>query len=86
MTKIWAESFWKVAPACDNPPRPLTRATEWTLLAPIILLATLTVGMGLATEPLLLLANQAAAQLLDPSAYVSAVLGPEAAALVPPTQ
>ncbi len=76
MTKIWAEAFWKEAPASDSPPRPLTRATEWTLLAPIILLATLTVGMGLATEPLLLLANQAAAQLLDPSAYVNAVLGP----------
>jgi multicomponent Na+:H+ antiporter subunit D len=95
MTKIWAEAFWKEVPVASataakaanstNPimaTRPLSRWAQVSLLAPIVLLTLLIVGMGLAVEPLVLLANGAAAQLLDPTEYVSAVLGAAAAAQV----
>jgi multicomponent Na+:H+ antiporter subunit D len=82
MTKIWAEAFWKAPPQ----PTPLgASARAWppgdapqgagTLLLPIGALAALTVGIGLAAEPVLHLATRAAEQLLDREAYIRAVLG-----------
>jgi multicomponent Na+:H+ antiporter subunit D len=73
MTKIWAEAFWKdrPTPAADWQPLRDRRA----LVPPVVALAALTVILGIAAEPVLALANDAAAQLLDPSAYIDAVLG-----------
>jgi multicomponent Na+:H+ antiporter subunit D len=45
------------------------------VLAPVLLLAGLTVLLGLLAGPVFGLVEHAAAQLLDPSAYLSAVLG-----------
>jgi multicomponent Na+:H+ antiporter subunit D len=78
MTKIWAEVFWKEAPLAEGQAsptdRPLTGLARVSLLTPIVLLALLSVGMGLAVEPLVSLALRAAHQLLDPAAYVAAVI------------
>jgi multicomponent Na+:H+ antiporter subunit D len=72
MTKIWAEAFWKAAPlpagsapASGQPP---------ALLLPVIALAAITVALGLVGAPIFALSTRAAAQLLDPSAYIAAVL------------
>lgn len=77
MIKIWAEVFWKPAP----PPADAHRAPEgrrklsaW-MLAPMLSLAAITLIMGLAMEPVIRFAEMAAGQLLDPRAYVTAVLG-----------
>jgi multicomponent Na+:H+ antiporter subunit D len=76
MTKIWGEAFWK--------PKPETTETEsednrqkpsFWMLAPIIALAVLTITIGLAPEPFLKIAGQAAHELLNPHIYVKAVLG-----------
>lgn len=85
MTKIWKEAFWK------NPPpghegdvsesqsaggvRDLPRAGVAVMMGPIVVLASLTVVMGLLIAPVFDLALRAADQLLDPSGYVRAVLG-----------
>jgi multicomponent Na+:H+ antiporter subunit D len=71
MTKIWAEVFWKEAPEpkLEGTPAPLT------LLVPIASLAILTVGIGLAAEPIFVLSTRAAEQLLNPTEYIQAVLG-----------
>jgi multicomponent Na+:H+ antiporter subunit D len=45
------------------------------LLLPIIMLAVLTVLIGLLAEPVLLLAMAASEQLLQPSEYIEAVMG-----------
>jgi multicomponent Na+:H+ antiporter subunit D len=76
MTKIWGEAFWK--------PKPETIATEnndtgqtgnfWIFL-PIVALALLTITIGLAPEPFLKMAEQAAHELLNPDIYVKSVLG-----------
>ena len=45
------------------------------MLAPVIVLAVITVGIGLLGEPLYQLAEVAANQLLNPQGYIDAVLG-----------
>ena len=76
MTKIWAEVFWKPHPEGIEPA--LTRLApreRVTLLLPVAALAGLTVVIGLFPEGFVVFAERAAAQLLDPAAYVAAVLG-----------
>jgi len=76
MTKLWSECFWKPAPAGVRLPSPefLAGGERQRLLGPIAFLAMLTVLMGLAAGPLLTLALRTADQLLDPTAYLHAVL------------
>ncbi|HRE27811.1 MAG TPA: Na+/H+ antiporter subunit D [Anaerolineales bacterium] len=70
MIKIWVEAFWK--------PLPETGVTvavpirEW--LPPLVLLAAVAIGLGLGAGPAFALASRAGAQLLDPAAYIAAVL------------
>ena len=76
MTKIWAEAFWKphpegIEPSLDR----LDTATRARMLWPIAGLALLTLIIGFFPEPFVQFAERAAAQLLDPSAYIAAVLG-----------
>ena len=75
MTKIWAEAYWKDRPGQSEPPQPLPVQRRSVLLMPVILLAALTVILGIGAEPLLTLGTEAAAQLLNPSEYIQAVLG-----------
>ncbi len=78
MTKIWAEAFWKPAPADaagKSSIPPLAGGEKCLLLLPIGLLATLTVSIGLAAAPIFNLATQAAEQLTTREAYIRAVLG-----------
>jgi multicomponent Na+:H+ antiporter subunit D len=82
MTKIWAEAFWKEAPAANIVDAPLSGRARLALLAPVVFLAVLSMGMGLVVEPLIQVSNVAAEQLLDASGYVEAVLGSEAVALM----
>lgn len=82
MTKIWMEAFWKTAPhassssqdgqdilAADMP------QGMGALLVPISGMALLTVALGIGAEGLFTLAMRAADQLLEPTAYIQAVLG-----------
>jgi multicomponent Na+:H+ antiporter subunit D len=79
MTKIWQAAYWSPTPEGRRlgplPPR--------TLLAPVAGLAALTVAMGVFSGPFLALAQASAAELLDPAAYVRAVLGSGAADALP---
>jgi len=74
MTKIWNEAFWKPA---SKELRSLSGSTgqRMALILPIVLMGLITLGLGLGAEPVYALAQQAAAQLLDPGAYVAAVFG-----------
>jgi multicomponent Na+:H+ antiporter subunit D len=72
MTKIWGEAFWK--------PHPDGAVAETTapraMVVPIAALAACTVVIGLFAQPFLAVAERSAAELLDPAAYIAAVLGP----------
>lgn len=78
MTKIWNEAFWKAAPRevhAHVPERQLSRVQTWGILAPGVVLAAFSVLLSVAAAPLLAVSTAAAAELLDPQAYISAVLG-----------
>jgi multicomponent Na+:H+ antiporter subunit D len=74
MTKLWNEAFAKPAPP-GLPAAPLGRRSLALRVAPIAGLAALTVLIGLAPGVLFGLSARAAEQMLDPTAYVAAVLG-----------
>ncbi len=80
MTKIWAEAFWKDSPVMDAQAVVLAvremKTSEMLLrLAPVVLLGGLTIILGIAAEPVLNLATQAASQLLNAQNYIRAVVG-----------
>jgi multicomponent Na+:H+ antiporter subunit D len=85
MIKIWNEAFWKTNPAASEEPcatdiggRGMNGAegrSVWGTLAPISLLALITVSIGLFAQSLFDLAVQAAEQLLNPAIYIESVLG-----------
>ena len=75
LSNAWIQIYWK--PASDDaaklqylPPR-----RRQQLLAPTLLLALVSLVLGLLPEPLFKLCHVAAQQLLNPTAYISAVLG-----------
>lgn len=76
MTKIWAEAFWTPHPDGRQPAlSDLPPAARWQMLGPIVGLAVMTVVIGLFPSAFLDFATRGAEQLLDPAAYVAAVLG-----------
>ncbi|AUL99609.1 Na+/H+ antiporter subunit D [Rhodocyclaceae bacterium] len=73
MSKIWNEAFLKAHPAGETSLRaPLGRRRTYAVMAG---LGALTVIFGLAAGPVFDYAQAAAAQLVDPSGYIRAVLG-----------
>ncbi len=76
MTKIWAKAFWEPHPEKVEPKLELLpRAVRLNMLWPIAGLAMLTCVIGFMPEPFVQLAERSAAQLLNPDAYIAAVLG-----------
>jgi multicomponent Na+:H+ antiporter subunit D len=83
MTKIWGNAFWKPHPAGATPRlSDMTGLERSALLTPIAALAILTCIIGLFPQPFVDFATRSAEQLLDPTAYVTAVLGPDAMPVV----
>jgi multicomponent Na+:H+ antiporter subunit D len=78
MIKIWAEAFWKAVPEGVSTERLTGREKDpqlaWMYL-PIALLAVCTLLIGLYGQPVYELAEASAAQLMNPSGYIEAVLG-----------
>jgi len=78
MTKIWAEAFWKAPPdGGEAPPDP--QPVGFSIVFPCVLLAVMTVLIGLWSGPLFALAEASSEQLLNPQAYIDAVLNPQPA-------
>ena len=80
MTKIWNEVFWKDAPDksadySDNFSDNYSNLKKVSLLLPVVILAIITLTIGLYVEPFFNIAERASAQLLNPSEYINAVLG-----------
>lgn len=81
MMKLWNEAFWKtpvtsdqLSVSSDHASQPMS-GRQWTLLlAPIALLAAITMAIGLGAGPLFALALRAGEQLMNPAGYIQAVL------------
>jgi multicomponent Na+:H+ antiporter subunit D len=83
MTKIWNGAFW--TPLAEGLAlRPARRRGVVLMVGPVTVLAVLTLVIGLWAEPFFQFATEAAATLLDRTAYIEAVLGPGAIATPPP--
>lgn len=70
MARLWEEAFWKSAPPEAN-----SATLGKLILAPIAVLAMLTLALAFAAEPVFNVSRRAAEQLLQPDGYVRAVLG-----------
>jgi multicomponent Na+:H+ antiporter subunit D len=77
MMQVWNEVFWKPAPTAEPPAPPvqLDAAMLRGALPPMLGLAAITVLLGLLAGPVFALSLRAANQLLEPAAYIRAVLG-----------
>lgn len=77
MNKIWIEAFWKPAPPDARLHSQATAGGKafFFMMAPIVLLASITVILGLNGEFLMSLAMKTSNELLDHTQYVQAVLG-----------
>ncbi|CAN5653428.1 Na+/H+ antiporter subunit D [soil metagenome] len=78
MLKLWNEAFWKAAPDHDpaaGAPPDLTARLDRRITTPMVALTAVTIAISVAAEPTFGLAMRAADQLLDPTAYIVAVLG-----------
>ncbi|MEM1116724.1 MAG: Na+/H+ antiporter subunit D [Bacteroidota bacterium] len=75
MTKIWNGAFWKpLAEGLEM--RPAGGRGLVLMASPVAVLCVITLAIGLWAEPFFVFAEAAAASLLDPTDYVTAVLGP----------
>jgi len=75
MIKIWAEGYLKADPNPESPSADFWQPAMLLMILPVIWLGLVVVLMGVAAEPLYNLCYDAAAQLIDPSEYIQAVLG-----------
>jgi multicomponent Na+:H+ antiporter subunit D len=77
MIKIWNEVFWKAKPdqVIEVENNHTSRWNWFFYISPIVVLALFTLMIGLVAEPFFQLAQQTAAQLLDPTQYIQTVLG-----------
>lgn len=78
MTKIWSEVFWKKMPETDEivlQGGETDSGSLIPLIAPIIVLASITLLIGFFPEPVFSLATKASEQLLNPDIYIDSVLG-----------
>lgn len=70
MVKIWGKAFWK-----ENGKPVFDKKLNITLVLPCIILAFVSIGLGLAANYCIELATAAAEQLMHPHYYIEAVLG-----------
>ncbi len=82
MTKIWMTAFWAAVPEIGVPDHfgkmPLFGAGNlYIMVVPVMVVAGLIILVGFYAQPLLEVCLDAAEQLLNPSVYIEAVLGPQ---------
>jgi multicomponent Na+:H+ antiporter subunit D len=72
MIKIWNEGFWKKQP--EKVAVTKGARVPFTMVLPVIILALLTIIMGVFAEPFIHISTQAGEQLVNPTEYIQAVL------------
>lgn len=81
IAKLWSQIFWKANPkiVVVNRQLPSFMELSWSkralLITPLLLLTAVSLYIGLGAENIVKLSSQIANDLMDPSAYIEAVLG-----------
>jgi multicomponent Na+:H+ antiporter subunit D len=77
--RLWAEVFWKEmppgGPAHQDLYNRMNAYGKALLVGPVVLLAAVSLFIGLGAESVARISGHIARDLLDPSPYVNAVLG-----------
>ena len=75
LARAWSETFWKKRPTEEgHEHHPISTVHRRQMLVPAAILASVSVLMGIAAEPVFRLSLLAARQLLDPGSYINSVL------------
>ena len=82
MAKIWSEAFWKPHPEGTDPTLASLGGKAALFVLPMAGLCLLTLAISVMPDPFIAASERAAGQLLDPQAYVAAVLGEPGAEMV----
>jgi multicomponent Na+:H+ antiporter subunit D len=76
--KIWVEVFWKPQPSEDTVPVDSFAGMDVfrrsLLVAPVVMMACVSLYIGFCAEHVMLLAEHIAKELINPAAYIQAVL------------
>lgn len=72
MARVWSEVFWAAHPDGDYA---ITKTLPATMLLPLLMLTAIVVVVGVYAGPFIDAAVIVGQQVLDPSAYIAAVLG-----------
>ncbi len=78
IARLWAEVFWKIQPETSSDFldfKKWPKAKQNLLIAPIIMLAVVSLYLGFGAEHIVVLVERIAGEFLDPSIYIKAVLG-----------
>lgn len=84
IARIWVLAFWKEAPVGELDRRSVLgvmdfvswpRPKQALLILPIVLLAAVSLYIGLAAEHIVMLVDHIAVEMMDPTPYIQAVLG-----------
>lgn len=78
MGKVWSEVFWKEVPEGEEKQdlfKMMSPFGKSLLIAPVSMLALVSLYIGFAAENIVAVSNHIAAELLDSSFYINAVLG-----------
>lgn len=79
IAKLWAEVFWKNVPAEaaqeEDKFKTISGFKKSLLIVPIALLALISLYIGLGAENIILVAKRIAAEMMDTTPYIEAVMG-----------
>ncbi|WP_404471213.1 Na+/H+ antiporter subunit D [Vreelandella venusta] len=89
MVKIWNEVFWKALPEDNHIPERQTPVGDdgrllkpnlWIMYLPVLVLAAMSLLIGVFAEPIIQVMMLVGDQLMSPEGYIEAVMGPSASA------
>lgn len=89
MVKIWNEVFWKALPEDNHVPASQTpigddgrliKPSLWMMYLPVVVLAMMSLLIGIFAEPVMQIMTMIGDQLMTPTGYIEAVLGDAASA------
>jgi multicomponent Na+:H+ antiporter subunit D len=79
IAKMWSEVFWKRQPkgerSYSDDFEKMKRVRQLLLVGPVVLLAIVSVYIGFAAENIMAASIHIAKELINPAAYINAVLG-----------
>jgi multicomponent Na+:H+ antiporter subunit D len=73
MARVWSEVFWDAHPDGDHA---ITARVPLAMLAPLLVLTALVIWVGVNAGPFVDAAMALGAEIVDPAAYIAAVLRP----------